>query len=56
MTTVRDIDRLVLSDDAVAARIWPRLGPKVRDAYLHDRDAWVVLRRMVEAGGPGVVV
>ena len=51
MTTVRDIDRLVLSDDAVAARLWPRLGPKVRDAYIHDRDAWVVLRRTVEAGG-----
>lgn len=51
MITVRDIDRLVLSDDAVAARIWPRLGPKVRDAYLHGRDAWVVLRRTVEAGG-----
>lgn len=50
MTTVRDIDRLVLSDDAVAARIWPRLGPKVRDAYVHDRDAWVVLRRTVESG------
>ena len=51
MITVRDIDRLVLSDDAVAARLWPRLGPKVRDAYLHDRDARVVLRRTVESGG-----
>ena len=50
MTTVREIDRLVVSDDAFAARLWPRLGPKVRDAYLHDRDAWVVLRRTVEAG------
>ena len=50
MTTVREIDRLVLSDDAFAARLWPRLGPKVRDAYFHDRDGWVVLRRTVEAG------
>lgn len=51
MITVREIDSLVLSDDAVASRLWPHLGPKVRGAYLHDRDAWVVLRRTVEAGG-----
>ncbi len=51
MSTVRDIDRLVVRDDAVAARLWPRLGPRVRDAYVHDRDAWVVLRRTVESGG-----
>lgn len=51
MTTVREIDRLVRSDDATAARLWPRLGQKVRDAYLHDRDAWVVIRRGLEPGG-----
>jgi len=50
MTSVSEIDRLVVSDDAVAARIWPRLGPRVRRAYLDDRDGWVVLRRKVEAG------
>ena len=50
MTTVREIDRLVVSNDALAARLWPGLGPKVRGAYLRDRDAWVVLRRTVEAG------
>ena len=50
MTTVAEVDRLVQSDDAVAARLWPRLGPKVRDAYLHDRDAWIALRRDVAAG------
>jgi len=50
VTTVAEVDRLVLKDDAVAARIWPRLGPKVREAYLHDRDAWIALRREVEAG------
>ena len=50
MTSVRDIDRLVVSDDAVAAQIWPRLGSKVRGAYLGDRDGWVALRRTVEAG------
>ena len=50
MTSVSEIDRLVVSDDAVAARIWPRLGSRVRRAYLDDRDGWVVLRRKVEAG------
>ena len=50
MTSVPEFDRLVISDDAVAARIWPRLGPRVRQAYLDDRDGWVVLRRKVEAG------
>ena len=50
MTTVREIDRLVVADDAVAARLWPRLGPRVRAAYAGDRDAWVSLRRTVEAG------
>lgn len=53
MTTVAEVDRLVQSDDAVAARLWPRLGPKVRDGYLHDRDAWIAVRREVDAGkGP----
>jgi len=50
MTSVTEIDRLVVSDDAVAARIWTRLGPRVRTAYLNDRDGCVVLRRKVEAG------
>lgn len=50
MTTVADVDRQVNADDAVAARLWPKLGPKVRTAYLHDRDAWIVLRRDFDAG------
>jgi hypothetical protein len=50
MTTVADIDRQVNSDDAIAARLWPKLGPKVRTAYLHDRDAWTAIRRDVDAG------
>ncbi len=50
MTTVADIDRQVNADDVVAARLWPKLGPKVRAAYLHDRDAWIVIRRDVDAG------
>ena len=50
MTTVADVDRQVNADDTVAARLWPKLGPKVRTAYLHDRDAWVVIRRDVDAG------
>ncbi len=50
MITVQQIDRLVNGNDAVAARIWPHLGPRVREAYTADRDAWVVLRRRVDAG------
>ena len=50
MITVQQIDRLVVSNDAVAARLWPRLGPRVRGAYTADRDAWVVLRRKVDGG------
>jgi len=50
MTTVADVDRQVNADDAVAARLWPKLGPKVRAAYLHDRDAWIAIRRDVDAG------
>jgi len=50
MTSVVEIDRLVVSDDAVAARLWPRLGPRVRRAYLDDRDRWIALRRKVETG------
>ena len=50
MITVQQIDRLVVADDAVAARLWPRLGPRVRQAYTADRDGWVVLRRKVDAG------
>jgi hypothetical protein len=50
MTTVRQVDSLVVADDAVAARLWPRLGARVRQAYLADRDGWVRLRRRVEVG------
>ena len=50
MTTVADIDRQVNADDGVAARLWQKLGPKVRTAYIHDRDAWIVIRRDVDAG------
>jgi hypothetical protein len=50
MITVAEIDRLVVADDAVAARLWPRLGPRVRSAYLADRDRWIGLRRSVEGG------
>jgi hypothetical protein len=50
MITIQQIDRLVVSDDAVAARLWPRLGPRVRGAYTADRDAWVARRRKVDAG------
>jgi len=50
MITVAEVDRLVVADDAVAARIWPRLGPRVRSAYLADRDRWIGLRRSVEGG------
>ncbi|HVV51404.1 MAG TPA: hypothetical protein VHO06_17165 [Polyangia bacterium] len=50
MTTVAEVDRQVKSDDAVAARLWPKLGPKVRTAYLHDRDAWIAIRRDVDTG------
>jgi hypothetical protein len=48
--TVAEVDRLVVSDDAVAARLWPRLGPRVRSTYLADRDRWIGLRRIVEGG------
>ncbi|HVV48766.1 MAG TPA: hypothetical protein VHO06_03830 [Polyangia bacterium] len=50
MTTVAEVDRQVKADDAVAAHLWPKLGPKVRTAYLHDRDAWILIRRDVDAG------
>jgi len=50
MISVGQVDRLVVADDAVAARLWPRLGPRVRQAYTADRDAWIVLRRKVDAG------
>src|SRR5438034_552624 len=30
MITVAEVDRLVVADDAVAARVWRRLGPPVR--------------------------
>jgi hypothetical protein len=45
MINVRDVDRLVISDDAIAARVWPVLGPRVRAAYTADRGSWVTLRQ-----------
>ncbi|HZL19086.1 MAG TPA: hypothetical protein VFG23_15215 [Polyangia bacterium] len=50
MTTVAEVDRQVNSDDAIAARLWPKLGPKVRTAYHHDRDAWTAIGRDVDTG------
>ena len=50
--TIAEVDQLVIQDDATAARLWPRLGPKVRAAYLQDRDAWTVLRRRADDGRP----
>jgi hypothetical protein len=50
VTTVAEVDRLVQDDDAVAARLWPSLGSKVRDAYLRDRDAWIGLRQEINKG------
>lgn len=50
--TIVEVDQLVIQDDATAARLWPRLGPKVRGAYLEDRDAWTVLRRRADDGRP----
>lgn len=50
--TIAAVDRLVIQDDEAAARLWPTLGSKVRDAYLADRDAWIVLRRKADAGSP----
>ena len=50
MITVSDVDRLVVKDDAAAARLWPRLGRRVRKTYLEDRDRWIAFRRQVEAG------
>jgi hypothetical protein len=51
MTTVTEVDRLVTADDAVAARVWPHLGPRAREAYLGDRNAWIVLRQGAGASG-----
>ena len=50
MTTVAQIDRLVIADDDVAARLWPHLGPRVRRAYTGDRDTWIAFRRDVDEG------
>lgn len=52
MTTVAEIDRLVLQDDKLMAALLPRLGPKVRAAYAKDRDSWIVLRTGSAAGRP----
>ncbi|HVZ70918.1 MAG TPA: hypothetical protein VHJ20_00970 [Polyangia bacterium] len=50
MTTVADVDRLVLAADGAVAHYWPRLGPKVRNAYLDDRNKWIAIRQAPDAG------
>jgi hypothetical protein len=50
MTTVANVDRLVVAADASVAHYWPRLGPKVRTAYLDDRNKWIALRNAPDKG------
>lgn len=50
MTSVADVDRLVVAADASVAHFWPRLGPKVRNAYLDDRNRWIALRSAPDKG------
>jgi hypothetical protein len=50
MTTVADVDRLVVAADGSVAHYWPRLGPKVRTAYLDDRNKWIALRNAPDKG------
>jgi hypothetical protein len=50
VTTVADVDRLVIVADSAVARRWPRLGPKVRAAYLDDRNRWIEIRRGPDGG------
>ena len=50
MTTVADVDRLVVASDGAVAHYWPRLGPKVRTAYLDDRNKWIAIRNAPDGG------
>lgn len=50
MTTVADVDRLVIASDGAVAHYWPRLGPKVRTAYLDDRTKWIAIRSAPDGG------
>ena len=50
MSNVTEVDRLVVRDEALAARLWPRLGPRVRRTFLADRDKWIALHQQVAAG------
>jgi len=50
VTTMADVDRLVVAADGAVAHYWPRLGPKVRNAYLDDRNKWIAIRQAPDAG------
>jgi hypothetical protein len=50
VTTVADVDRLVVAADGAVAHYWPRLGPKVRTAYLDDRNKWIAIRSAPDGG------
>jgi hypothetical protein len=50
VTTVADVDKLVVAADGAVAHYWPRLGPKVRNAYLADRNKWITIRQAPDAG------
>jgi hypothetical protein len=50
VTSVADVDRLVVAADASVAHYWPRLGAKVRNAYLDDRNRWITLRNAPDKG------
>jgi hypothetical protein len=50
MTTVADVDRLVVASDGAVAHYWPRLGPKVRTTYLDDRNRWIAIRSAPDGG------
>jgi hypothetical protein len=47
---VADVDRLVVAADGAVAHYWPRLGPKVRTAYLDDRNKWIAIRSAPDGG------
>jgi hypothetical protein len=50
VTTVADVDRLVVASDGAIAHYWPRLGPKVRTAYVEDRNKWIAIRSAPDGG------
>jgi hypothetical protein len=52
MIAVADVDRLVADDDGIAAGVWPRLGARVRKAYVGDRNAWLAARKAAEGSTP----